>query len=364
MFFFLIYGAAVLTMIGMYWVSGRLLELYGMNVKHRLHRVIRVGVGALTLIFFLYWRTMGLLLLVLLLTMLLFELFAFIGRKIVKRRCPEKLYRFSRIVYRSSFVPLVVTVLFMRLGFINMNRIVCKEYTITSEKLHSEYNIVYISDTHYGTVQRRRVLRDKLPEISALNADFIILGGDIVDENTSKEDMEAVFEMLGGLQSKYGVYYVYGNHDRQRYNGEDTTYSAEELEAAILKNNIVILNDKTTLFGDDLLLAGREDIWAENGRMPIAELLKDADRSRFLLTADHQPKEVGENAAEGVDLIVSGHTHAGQIFPLGYFIPFGYGLDTKHGTSIITSSGAAGWGFIVRTQQHCEYLLLHLKPQA
>ena len=100
--------------------------------------------------------------------------------------------------------------------------------------------------------------------------------------------------------------------------------------------------------------------------MPVADLLLGAERERFLLVADHQPVDVEENASEGVDLLLSGHTHAGQIFPVGYLIDLSggmrYGLYRKGACRVIVSSGEAGWGFPIRTQGKCEYVVVHLRP--
>ena len=76
-------------------------------------------------------------------------------------------------------------------------------------------------------------------------------------------------------------------------------------------------------------------------------------------------KEAAENAAAGVDLLVSGHTHGGQIFPGGLLIRWmgrlNYGLYQEGGCRIIVSSGAGGWGVPLRTQARCEYVVIHLQ---
>ncbi|MDY6181566.1 MAG: metallophosphoesterase, partial [Candidatus Faecousia sp.] len=237
---------------------------------------------------------------------------------------------------------------------------------VTSEKLDSGYDVVFLSDVHYGTIQSPEVLRRAVEEINALQPDVVILGGDIVEEGTSKEAMEEAFRVLGNLKSTYGTCYIFGNHDRQRYlPASSRAYTEEELEQAITGNGIEILCDRYITLEEDFVLAGREDVGEVFGRISAGDLLGGADRERFLLVADHQPAGVEENASEGVDLQLSGHTHAGQIFPAGYLIElFGglnYGLYREGDCQVIVSSGAAGWGFPVRTQGRCEYVVVHLR---
>ena len=82
---------------------------------------------------------------------------------------------------------------------------------------------------------------------------------------------------------------------------------------------------------------------------------------------DHQPRELDRLAEYGVDLHLSGHVHAGQIFPLYYLYEFlginelNYGLEKREQMTAINTSGAAGWGFPVRTQKNSEYVVVNIK---
>ena len=80
----------------------------------------------------------------------------------------------------------------------------------------------------------------------------------------------------------------------------------------------------------------------------------------------YQPIKAEENAAQGVDLELSGHTHAGQIWPMGlvteFFGALNYGLYQEENCKVIVSSGTAGWAYTVRTGEHCEYVLIDLIP--
>ena len=226
-----------------------------------------------------------------------------------------------RHLYGSGLLVLAVFTCVMIYGSINMNHIVQTNYTITTQKnIRQEgYRIAFLSDIHYGTVQDKAVLQSCISRINDQEPDIVILGGDIVEEGTTKEEMQELFYYLGCLDAPNGIFFVYGNHDRQR-DSDARTYTDQELVAAIEANGITILEDETQLINEDLMLIGRADAsWEGNtSRADIGKLIPEGQENRFLLTLDHQPLEVEENDTAGVDLMLSGHTHAGQLFPVGY----------------------------------------------
>ena len=178
--------------------------------------------------------------------------------------------------------------------------------------------------------------------------------------------MQEVFRLLGGMESRCGIFYIYGNHDRQPYT-MDRTYSNEELEEAIGAAGIQILRDEYIEIGEDLILAGREDaIIARYLTYRIApeEILQGVSRDKFIVMVDHEPVEAEENAAQGVDLMLCGHTHAGQIWPVGLVTELtgamNYGEYQRGDCKVIVSSGVAGWGYTIRTAEHCEYVVVDI----
>lgn len=348
---------------GLYWLAGAWLSLYGISVTTWGLRILRVGFATLIIGLCSLWSMVVVVAVHLITIFAVLEIFALIIRRIGKHQRSEMWYQLLHRIYRSGIVPITITSLLLGYGYYNIGHIVQTEYTVISHKLQSDYKIILLTDIHYGTIQNTDALKEKLKEIDALQPDIIILGGDIVEEGTSKAAMEEVFQVLGSLSSKYGTFYVYGNHDRQPYR-KNRTYTNKELQQAIESNGITILSDQWVALGQDIILAGREDVSDPSGRVSSEELLQDADKNRFVLVADHQPVEAVEYAAQGVDLEVSGHTHAGQIFPVGciieWFIGMNYGEYKEDGMSIIVSSGLAGWGFPIRTQAKCEYVLIHL----
>lgn len=285
-------------------------------------------------------------------------------------RSTGRVYGFCRKMYGCGALPILAAVVIFLYGYHNMNHIGQTVYQVRTDKQVGAYRVVLLTDIHYGTVQDSDILQEALAEIDGLHPDIIVLGGDLVDEGTSGEKMREGFRVLGSLESRYGIYYVYGNHDRQPYTA-DRTYTYEELEQAIESEGIRILRDEYIEIGDDLILAGREDAIIARyltGRSSTEELLRGADRDRYIILADHEPVEPEENDAQGVDLMLSGHTHAGQIWPVGLLNALGgtlnYGEYQVGDCKVIVSSGAAGWGYPIRTGGHCEYVVVDIAGRA
>lgn len=369
--FQVLFGAVMaLLLAAFYWMLGKWLSFYHIPVAVWWVRLLRAGLSAALLA---AWRRWGVVSLAALHLTAFFagtELAAWAIRWLCRGRQEQGWYLLLSRIYHTGLIPVALTALLLLWGCYNMGHIVQTEYTVFSDKLAQDRDLVLITDVHYGTVQKPAVLQEKIRQINALKPDLVVLGGDIVEEGTSLQQMEQIFRQLGGLESTYGTYYIYGNHDRQLY--ADRTggraYTEEQLKQAIETNGIAILRDRRVELGQDLLLAGREDVSYPAGRAPADRLLAEADPGRFTIVADHQPVEAAQNAALGVDLQLSGHTHAGQIWPLGLLTEriygFSYGQYWENNCCVVVSSGTAGWGFPVRTQQRCEYVVIHLRRKA
>jgi len=280
--------------------------------------------------------------------------------------CFKKVIKNKKIIslYKSSLIPLLLTIILIVYGFFNIRNIIETRYTIyTDKKIGEDLEILFIADSHYGDVFKKKELMNVKKRLDSVDADIVILGGDIIDEETSKKDMEYIFSVFGDIKNKYGVYYVYGNHDRQLYSSKHN-YNEIDLVRVIEKNNINILKDNYAVVKDNLVIAGREDYSV--GREKLNRFLKSVSKDDYLIMVDHQPLDYDENVLNNVDLIVSGHTHGGQIFPVELFIKLlhtadlSYGYKNYKGMDAIVTSGLVGWGFPVRTSRHSEYVVINI----
>lgn len=182
---------------------------------------------------------------------------------------------------------------------------------------------------------------------------FYLLGKDFVYESTPKDDMEILFKQLKRLTKIAPVYFVYGNHENK------IKFTRNKLNHKITKNNIIILNDQEVHL-NKIILIGRSDY---TNKKPKEYNLTT---KTYNIVLDLQTQGTKENVKNNIDLQLSDHTHNGQMFPLSFSYHLqpdfagNYGKETfKHHTKII-SSGLVGWGFPIRTEGICKYVVVNI----
>ena len=205
---------------------------------------------------------------------------------------------------------------------------------------------VQISDLHIGGLIEENVVRGIVQQTNALNPDFIVLTGDIVDAEISR--VSKAIEEISKLQAPLGIYFVLGNHEY--------FHGIEPLMQALKSLNIVVLENACVQIqkGESRLnLAGVYDLFGRRiGALEpnLDEALEKRNSNYPLVLLAHQPKfalEVEES--HNVDLILSGHTHGGQIFPFRFLVkleqPYLAGLyQHSKTTQIYVNRGTGFWG--------------------
>ncbi len=336
------------------------------NIEKKRGRIISAAVSALLILplagFLWGWRTSAIIALNFYILLMLYDLIACIVRRISKNKLSV-----LKFVHTFALIPLLCTAIVFVAGSYNIKNVRETQYTVHTDKVirESGYKIAVLSDIHYGLLDNKGEMQALADTISSKNVDLVLLCGDIVDENTDREQMDEIFQILGQIKSSFGTYYVYGNHDPATY-AVNPPYTIADLEASLTKNGICILTDDKVAVTDDLVLIGRKD--RAGNRKTVAELLEGTDASQYILLMDHQPYEFSEKEKAGVDLQVSGHTHAGQIFPVGLIIEclhigdMNYGLKQFGNMNAVVTSGVTGWGFPIRTEGISEYVIIEIKP--
>ena len=263
----------------------------------------------------------------------------------------------------TEIIRLSITIIIFLYGTINSQIIIPNHISYTSEKIKNETTFVFLADVHYGAAQTKKTVEDAFDKIKKINPSFIVLGGDITDENTTKEQMEEIYSIIGSTGIK--TYFVYGNHDRQPeadYVG-GKKYTLDELESTIKNNGIEILKDDFVYVGENIILLGREDITIKD-RMDVKDL-KVRPESAYVINIDHSPYQEEDIKETHADLQLSGHTHAGQLFPLKtvyrLIVNNIFGKYRIDNTDIYVSSGFSGWGMPLRTEEHCNFEVVTLK---
>ncbi|MDR1008433.1 MAG: metallophosphoesterase [Campylobacteraceae bacterium] len=235
-----------------------------------------------------------------------------------------------------------------------------RKVAVKIDSLSTPLSIAHITDAHIGKVLGKEFMQEVVNGANELDADIVVITGDLVD--MSPKYVKEKLEPLKKLKSRYGVYYVLGNHEYF-----DNVAGVVEL---IKSFGIRVLNNENVIIDGRINLAGINDIRGERFSVfkpDIKKTLSGRDMSLPTLLLSHQPKVVEKITDEDrVDLIVSGHTHGGQIFPFGFLVlldqPYLYGLY-QHSpvTQVFVSSGVGYWGPPLRILAPSEIVKLELK---
>ena len=262
--------------------------------------------------------------------------------------------------YYSGVIALVLTVLGMSGAWFCAYHVFRSHYEFKTPKASGDIRIAFIADSHLGVTLDGDRFGEQMQRIDAEGCDAFIIDGDFVDDDSSREDMETACSYLGRMKTP--VYYVYGNHDRGYYDHRD--FNGDDLVRCLEANGVTILRDEAELIEGRFYIVGRED--RSRDRLPISELTKDLDKSLYIISCDHQPCEFDEEHEAGADLVLSGHTHGGHVWPSGYFgVWFGvndglWGLYTRGDTNCIVTSGISGWAIPFKTGTFSEYVIIDI----
>ena len=235
------------------------------------------------------------------------------------------------------------------------------EHQIHLAKYRSEqasYRIVAFSDFHLGSLVGDRRLAKLVDQINQLSPDLVLIVGDLIDEPVTR--LEWAEAHLKRLKATDGVFAVSGNHEF--YAGILPWVKwMYRLEIPVLRNQAVQIRDALTIVGVDDVTATRQfDVHLP----PIASILSDSDRTLPILLLHHTPTRIKEASDAGVDIMLSGHTHNGQLWPVNYITKaiFGYnaGLHKIDSLNFYLMAGAGTWGPPARPFTPPEVLVLDI----
>ncbi len=265
-------------------------------------------------------------------------------------------------------------------GMIHAGNIQTTKYDISIDKKAGKLdslNVVLIADLHLGYNIGCRHMEKMVEKINAQNPDLVVVAGDIFDnEYEALENPDRLAAILRGIQSKYGVYACYGNHDIQEkilagftFGGKEKKESSVKMDEFLEKSGITLLRDEYVLIDDSFYLYGRPDYERPgrgiDERKSPQEITEDLDLSLPVLVIDHEPRELQELADAGVDADLCGHTHDGQLFPGNLTIKLmwenacGY-LKKGNMHSIVTSGvGLFGPNMRVGTKSEICDIMMH-----
>ncbi len=211
--------------------------------------------------------------------------------------------------------------------------------------LRPEYDglrIVQLTDLHVGPIFGADWVRRRVAQVEALRPDLVLVTGDLVDHDGAMS--ESLAPLFRPLRARLGVWGVLGNHEY--YAGLDRALRIFDT------SGITLLRDRATEVAPGLVLAGVDDLSARrqfgggDGR-PVDSTLAHRPAGTTIFMS-HSPWQVERAAELGVDLMLSGHTHAGQIWPFVYVVrlmyPYVVGRYEVNGMTLLVSRGTGLWG--------------------
>ncbi len=285
----------------------------------------------------------------------------------------EKIGHITFEPYVQGLTAVLVSIIALSIGWYLDHHVWQTNYELKTNKQIPDLKVAMFADSHIGTTFDDIGFEKHLKAIQAQNPDILFIVGDYVDDGTTKDQMINATRALGTIKTKYGIYYVSGNHDKGYYGAVHRGFSEDDLFHELQKNGVNILQDESILIDNSFYVIGRKDysIKHEQGgqRKSIEELTEDLDHSKYMIVLDHQPVEYDKDADAKVDLVLNGHTHGGQLFPfnqVGQWIKANdlvYGHEKRKNTDFIVTSGISDWAIKFKTGTKSEYLIINIKKE-
>lgn len=267
-------------------------------------------------------------------------------------------------------------------GIINAKIVRTTEYEITINKdggNFKEMTIAMFGDPQFGYNIGEYHLKQAVDIINKNDVDIVCVVGDIFDNQYSAiKNPDKLIDLFNQIKSKYGMYAVLGNHDVEEpilcgftFNDGDLAnkLASTEMLDFIKKSGMVLLYDENVIINNSVNLYGRADQERPNlgniTRKESGDLFKEVDVSKPIMVLDHEPREYDELEKAGVDLMMAGHTHDGQLWPTKIATDIiwenSYGLWVKNAFHAITTSGLGLFGPNMRVGTIAEVCIIHVK---
>jgi predicted MPP superfamily phosphohydrolase len=223
---------------------------------------------------------------------------------------------------------------------------------LTSHKLTSTLRFAQITDVHIGS-RSPDFLHRVIQKVNTLNADFLCITGDLVDTPGIGE------EQLSSLRDcVFPIYFSIGNHERYE-DLDDILQSLKQLGVNTLRTD-------TATHGEVQLIGIDDSGHPSQVERELAKL--EVAQDDFVLLLYHRPRGLKAAAAAGVDLMISGHTHNGQIVPFNLVVRQVFeqavGLFSEGLTRLYVSPGTGTWGPVMRLGSRGEITLFEIEAVA
>lgn len=255
-------------------------------------------------------------------------------------------------------------------GMAHAEQLHVTDYDVTLQGAGEDMTVALLADLHLGYSTEADYIEQAVAAINDMQPDLVVIAGDIFDNAyEAVPEPDRIAAALASLDSTYGTYACWGNHDVSEpilagftWDTADEDKDDPRMTEFLEKADVTLLEDRAVTLENGVQLVGRRDPsrakkLAEQ-RLEPAQLLAALDPDRPIFVIDHQPKELDALAQAGADLDLSGHTHDGQLFPgnlLMYLLwDNACGCVQVDGMTSVVTSGLGVWGPDMRVGTNSE----------
>lgn len=222
--------------------------------------------------------------------------------------------------------------------------IAVKRHSISSPNIPVSWidkKVILASDIHLGVIHKESFLIKLIDKINAQNPDIVLITGDLFDG--SRVDFSYLPNRLKTIKAQKGIFFINGNHDGY--------FGSETADKLLTEGGVKVLKDEVVDI-DGLQVLGIDYMRGINIANRINSISK-FNKDKYNILLYHEPIQIEQNIRAGIDLQLAGHTHFGQIFPIGYLTSilygkYAYGLNKVGDANVYTTSGVGGWGPTMR----------------
>jgi predicted MPP superfamily phosphohydrolase len=247
--------------------------------------------------------------------------------------------------------------LFFVIGIYNAYQLTVKKIEFSSNKITREYNFVLLSDVHIGS-NSPDFFKKIMAKVCELKPEAVFITGDFIDERyITIEDIRVIEDAHSPF------YYITGNHevyaDKHNHFFDDlNNFHKFEVDSTVEE------------FNNEINIIGFP--WGNmrmNNQGYYEKLMKNSviNPSKYNILLNHEPSAVEMISDNNIDLMLSGHTHNGQMFPFNYMVKlrykYIYGSYSVNDMDLYVTSGTATWGPKIRFGTQNEIIQIILKPE-
>ena len=258
-----------------------------------------------------------------------------------------------------GYIVIVLSIAWSLYGIANARKPIIKEIEVNIKNLPEYWDgkkAVQISDVHLGVIHGEKYMDYIVEQTNKIDPEIIFITGDLFD-GTGDHIVKSA-SPLGNLRPNSGAYYISGNHET--YLGIDKSLGAIKGTGITHLNDKVVEKEGLQIIGIDYKLRGEQK--------NLKEIIDKAQPEKPKILLIHEPVKVDYFKDNGIDLMLAGHTHNGQLFPFNYitkkiFKGFDYGLHQIDDFNIYTTNGAGTWGPPMRSFKPSEIVSITLRKK-